>query len=50
MCYSTYHKVGNKRVNNYFSGKSVSSYRYSEEAHSKIIRFSQEFYTSKKIF
>ncbi len=34
---------GHKRVTNYFSGKSVSHYRYSEAAYSKIIRFVQEF-------
>ncbi len=34
---------GHKRVTNYFLGKSVSRYRYSEAAYSKIIRFIQEF-------
>jgi hypothetical protein len=36
--------------NNNFSGKSVSDYRHSEEAYDKIIRFSQIFHSSKKIF
>jgi hypothetical protein len=39
---------GHKRINSYFSGKSVSRKRYPEAAYSKIIRFSQEFSQQKE--
>jgi hypothetical protein len=41
---------GHKRVDNYFTGKSLSRFRYSEAAYGKIIIFSQSFHSSKKIF